>query len=373
MTAFGSPELAAAAGGVRPALDASSSVGPGVTRPRGAVAAAAVALGVLVLTGLPLGGWDHGPGAAPFAASLFVIGMAHGAADLAVFRRMVRGWPRRRSVAAALGYLAVDGLALLVLLAAPVVALSMFLFVSVLHFGATRRAGLVRRAVRGGGAYRVSFHGADIATGYGEAAAVVLTGFLLHPAATAAVFADLRQIAGGTAAFPLPVVQAAAVVATLGLAAAAAAAAYGLLRRRPDAGWRSATLLGIVTAHLLLPPLAAVGVLFLVWHAGPECVRLGGWLTPPDPPARRPAAGFRAGVFTLTRIITTHRRSLPLLIPTVVVVVVLAFAHRSAAAGTSVIEALAAFTLLAYAVLTPAHELLHAAARRSVWNEAGQG
>lgn len=268
--------------------------------------------------------------ALPFALSLLVLGMPHGAADGAVLWRERRGLDGRGGRLAA-AYLAVDAAALAVLLVAPAATLLAFLGLTVWHFGRTA-------ADRAGGKWL----GRTLA----EATLLVLLPFCFQPAATLALFDDLVALAGGDAGFPSVVVPLSAIACGVAglwwigsLFRSNAREGEGLERRD------FARLVALVLTPALLPPLASVGVLFLCLHAGPECCALGRRLFPET----------RGSLARLARV---HLVALPLWIPVLVAIAWLwpLAGERVPTAGP--LYAAALFTLLACCTLTPAHEWL---------------
>ena len=283
--------------------------------------------------------------ALPFALSLFAVGMPHGALDGAVFRGLSRDRPRGWVLTAAGLYLAVDLVFLAGLWAAPAALLVVFLAVTVVHFGhADGAAHPARPAFRG----------------YARAALVVLLPFVFQPDETLRVFTGLTRLAGGTTAFPTAVAPAAAAVCLAAGVVLAAAA----LRSLRDGGVRVAggevlwvALVGTTAA--LLPPLYGVGLWFIAWHALPELHRVATTWLPGDP--------------ALPWVRTGHAASAALLVPTLLLALPLAANSwkRSDVAGSAsgAIVTLAGITLLAYAVLTPAHELLQRYAAKRATRE----
>ena len=281
--------------------------------------------------------------AVPFAASLLLLGMPHGAADAWALRRAARtrgpAWAKRQLVA----YLGVDAAAVCLLLAAPAATLCGFLGLTAWHFGrsaADRRAGAAASA-------------AGLARELARATLLVGLPFAFQPARTLALF-DLLSAAAGGGAFPRAVVP----VAVGACVAAGGVLLVGLATgRRGEPGgpggpgrWaREAASLGALLAcPLLLPPAASVGVLFLALHAGPECVRVGREAGAASP---------------LAAVLRCHRVAWPLWALTVLLLLPAWPPVRAAVAagGGGPMLTLACLTLLAYAALTPAHELLRAA------------
>ncbi|BAM02607.1 Brp/Blh family beta-carotene 15,15'-dioxygenase [Phycisphaera mikurensis] len=282
--------------------------------------------------------------ALPFALSLLALGMPHGAADAAVLLnerpRRGPGWPR----STAAGYLAIDGAALALLLLLPAVALLAFLPLTVWHFGRTAASRVADEPPR---------------RCFAEAALLVLLPFAFRPGATLSLFDELVRLAGGDAPFPRAVVP----LATAACVASAGMLAADLWRERKGRARAAARLALLFLVPALLPPLASVGLLFLLLHAGPECADLG----------RRLFPGLRGPLRRLARV---HLVALPLWLPVLAAVAWLwpLAAERVPSAGP--IHAAALFTLLACCVLTPAHEWLRlrvAAPPRTAGSASAEG
>ena len=280
--------------------------------------------------------------ALPFALSLFVAGMPHGAADGAALRAAAAERPPGWGLCAAAAYLAVDGLALCVLLLTPAAALVAFLPLTVWHFGRTA----MEREPAAPRPRLFAVH-----------TLVIGLPFAFRPAATLTLFDDLVRLAGGSAGFP----RAAVPVAALCCVAAGAWLLFDLIREPTGRGRHALLLAALVVCPLLFPPLASVGVLFLFLHAGPECVFLGRRLSPP-------------GTGAWGSFLRLHRLALPLWLPVLAAVAWLWPHGREALPAAGPVRLLALWTLLACCALTPAHELLRAAlarARKPSLNPAG--
>ena len=264
----------------------------------------------------------------PFAASLLICGMPHGAADGALIhraaKRLTSAAPARITAGAVFLYTLAIAAAAAAFAAAPAPYLAAFLLVAVLHFAAA--------ATR---LERLRPHPPRFPEALAVSAAVVLLPFALQPDAAADVFSRAAALAGGPA-FPRPFVAAAGALGALGALAAAALAA-----RRRD-GIALARAAAVVISHALLHPLLAVGLWFFLWHALPETLRVGREL------ARRD------DLFPPAAFLRTHAASLPLLVPTL-----LAIAAALLALGVpTTIQSLAIAAIAAYAVVTPPHALL---------------
>lgn len=163
-------------------------------------------------------------------AAIGVVGMAHGASDLAIV-------PHRRRAAFLAAYALVGGLCLWWWVADPALALPAFLIASAVHFGLedAPHGGVVERVARG--------------------TSLVATPATLHMAS----LGDILRLGGSSATVPTMI----AVMAIAGGAAAAWLLACALRRR-------DLRLLAGTVALALLPPLVGFSVGFLILHAIPQ-------------------------------------------------------------------------------------------------------
>ncbi|MEM8883219.1 MAG: Brp/Blh family beta-carotene 15,15'-dioxygenase [Planctomycetota bacterium] len=186
------------------------------------------------------------------AAFVCVTALPHGAVDhlagRTVFGRWGRAWP------AVFGgvYLALLALTVAVWLAAPPLALTLFLLLSALHFGygdlRPERGGFVEAALRGS----IPVFGPIL---FWPAATAQLFGWLLPGTEPASVLAVTRTIASAT---------------PFALLAWAGLALYQYRFARKD-GFE---IIALVLLVLALPPLLSFGIYFCGWHSfrhGLEC------------------------------------------------------------------------------------------------------
>jgi beta-carotene 15,15'-dioxygenase len=255
---------------------------PGATDARPTVRAAVVwpsRAVVLLLTvafaaGLRVPGWVQ---YLPFAASLVLFGLPHGAVDHLVPARLAgRAADWRSVLGVALLYLALSGLCLALWFTAPAAAFVLFVLVTVFHWGA-------------GDLHALLFFGPEELGETGPVSRVLLlvlrgslpmlVPLLFFPdayrgvaSATAGLFgADAAALAGAfSQGFRLAV----------GAALAAVAGVF-LLRAAGDLAGRRRALPTVVLETLLLfaffavvPPVLAVGLYFALWHAPRHIARL---------------------------------------------------------------------------------------------------
>lgn len=294
-------------------------------------------------------GWLGGPGWSqrlaplPWLVSLVVVGLPHGAADLAVTRRVGRGSAARVFSI----YIACMVAVFVLFMAAPVPLVVLFAALSVWHFGMGHADG--QSPPVGPGLF------AQIRGAVARGAPVLGVPLAVWPAATAAVVIRLVDLVGS----PRQAERADAVFAPegirnvgIGLVALAVimlAAEAWATRRAPGALRRSlATAVDISVLGMLgaaTDPLFAVGLSFLVWHAWRHI-----WLLAPLVTAVEPHDGP-----TLWRaLVRLHAAALPLLVPTWAVI----FAAWWWLAPTHSARDLAILSLAVYLVVTPSHDLL---------------
>jgi Brp/Blh family beta-carotene 15,15'-monooxygenase len=304
---------------------------------------------VLAVTGWLWGDeWSARYAAWPWIVSLVCVGLPHGAADLAVARRRLKG---RQLAIAASGYVAVLGVSLLAFVAAPAIVLPAFVVLSAWHFG--------------------------LPLG-GVAVGVPL---IAWPDATADVAREVAAVVGGQPQF------ATADVRGLGLTIVAVSLVVlicNVIHAARHDGWRAAvadvldaaaiTLLGLTT-----DPLFSVGVFFLFWHAWREMPHVACELENPLPLRSTPARGrykSRRGT-SKTRskcssslhrpprlpvpenglmrvVLRVHLAALPLLVPTWLALAV-AWGLLPESRLEHSLRGLAILSLAAYVVVTPPH------------------
>jgi Brp/Blh family beta-carotene 15,15'-monooxygenase len=285
-------------------------------------------------------GWSARAAAVPWLVSLVIVGLPHGAADLAIARRLGGTAAALRLFA---GYIAVMGLVFGGFVFFPVPLVLLFTAVSIWHFGMAHAdcqsppiaAALWPRML------------AAVARG----APVIGVPLACFPAETCDIVARLLALTGGgAAATPL----APAVIRMAGFLLMAAAGAALLLEAVassavPGAARRSlATLVdlaAITAVGATTDPLFSVGLYFLCWHAWRHL-----WLLAPLVAAVRPTNSAALG----RAILRLHLAALPLLVPTWAALLGAWWwlsPHHSP-------RDLAILSLAVYLVVTPSHDLL---------------
>lgn len=275
----------------------------------------------------------------PWILSLVLIGLPHGAADLAVSRSACRG-----SVLWLIGtaYVALMGLVAVTFLIQPRSAIVAFVVASCWHFGSAHRA---EKAMGRGAVPRViavaargcAVLAAPLACWPVESsrAATELVSLTLHPVAESGLFASktVRLTGVGLAVIAL--------LSTL---------AEGVITTRTSEGLRRwwhliGELLAIAVLGWATDPLLSVGTYFLAWHAWRQM-----------DPLSMALGGIRSESWNdvgrgLVRI---HAAALPLLLPTWAAI---GFVWWTCFTGHTLRD-LALVSIGAYLIVTPAHELL---------------
>lgn len=297
-------------------------------------------LGIAATFGVVGGpGWSVALGPLPWLISLFVVGLPHGAADLALSRRAWCG--TSLAVAWLLYGLAMAGV-MVVFMAAPWPTLAVFLALSVWHFGWAHARELETAAP--GGMVR-------IASALAHGGVVLGIPLIAWPAETAAAANQLLALthrghprfeaAGGA------VLLTGLIVGAIGLVSLGAEVV--LTCRRNAAGRRLARLAFETTVFATLgwftAPLFSVGLSFLVWHGWRQMADLGESVVGVRPASCRALARSIACV---------HAAAIPLLVPTWIVVGATWWIVSTEHTATD----LAILSIAAYVVVTPAHELL---------------
>lgn len=283
--------------------------------------------------------WTATAGPLPWLVSLGLVGLPHGAADLAASRKAWRGWPL---LAVWMAYITIMAGVAGCFAAAPFPAIAAFTVLSCWHFGEAHRdtdhhaIGSRLRAV------------AALARG----CVVLAAPLIAWPAATAEVTTDLAALAVGSDAAAGLFAPSNVMAAGLALAAVASIAIVVetcSLARHPG-GWRaSCRLLVDLTVITGLgwgtDPLFSVGLSFLAWHSWRQMEPLADSLT------GAPAESWRGLGRALIRI---HAAALPLLIPTWAAIGVVWWLWSADHSPRD----LAIVSIGSYLILTPAHELL---------------
>ncbi len=234
---------------------------------------------VLLLTvafaaGLRAPGWVQ---YLPFAASLVLFGLPHGAVDHLVPSRLAgRAADRRSVLAVVLLYFFLSGLCLGLWFVAPVAAFVLFVCVTVFHWGA-------------GDLHALLSFGPDGLDGTGRASRALLlllrgglpmlVPLLFFPEVYGGVLTDAAGLFG-TGASALSGIFSPAFRLAAGAALAAVALLF-LFRAAGDLAGRRGLLLPVALETLLLfaffavvPPVLAVGLYFTLWHAPRHVARL---------------------------------------------------------------------------------------------------
>ena len=296
-----------------------------------------------------IAGWLGGPGWSerlaplPWLLSLVAVGLPHGAADLAVTRRLGRGSATRVFSI----YLACMAAVLAVFVAAPVPLIVLFAALSVWHFGMGHADGQAPAVGQG--------LGEQLRAALARGAPVLGVPLAVRPAATADVVICLVALVGSPgqadrarAAFTPEAIRVVGIgLVTLGAVMLLAEAwasrrAPGALRRSLDTAI-DVGVIGLLGATT--DPLFAVGLSFLVWHAWRHL-----WLLAPLVTAVEPHDGpslWRA-------LVRLHLAALPLLVPTWGVML----AAWWWLSPTHSARDLAILSLAVYLVVTPSHDML---------------
>lgn len=293
-----------------------------------------------VIAGLAGHSWSAAAAPLPWIVSLAVVGLPHGAADLAVTRRLVPGGARVAVWAAYVAIMATTGCAFVV---APLPVMALFVVLSCWHFGRSHAdtQGLPTPPGRALGSC------AAVARG----AAVIGVPLLNWPGESAGVAGNLLRLTGREAAAagwsPIAVRGLGAGLVAAGLAAFLAEWLLG--RRRPAV--RRGSVAAVVDLAIIAclavaaDPLLSVGMYFLIWHAWRQMGALAPVVAGVAP---------RSAPVLARCLLRIHVAALPLLVPTWVAI---GTAWMIASVPRSWHD-LAMVSIAAYLVVTPAHELL---------------
>lgn len=297
-------------------------------------------LGIAAICGVVAGpSWSISLGPLPWLISLVVVGLPHGAADLALSRR---AWCGTSLVVAWLVYGLTMACVAVVFMAAPWLTLAVFLALSVWHFG-WAHAGDDDPAAPGGIV--------RVASALAHGGVVLGTPLIAWPAETTDHVTRLLALthrghppfeAGSGAVLTTGLIVGAIGLVSLGVEV--------LLTCRRDAAGRRLARLALETGVFAAlgwctAPLFSVGLSFLAWH---------GWRQMAD--LADAVVGVRPGSWprlarALARI---HVAAIPLLVPTWILIGAAWWMVSERHTATD----LAILSIAAYVVVTPAHELL---------------
>ncbi len=302
--------------------------------------------------------WSARMAAVPWLIALVVVGLPHGAADLAVSRRLC-GWPATVRLFAAYG--AVMAVVMLALVLAPRPMLVFFAALSIWHFGLSHAQGQSLPVPEGWQWLTL----AAVARG----ASVLGVPLAVWPGETAAVVTDLVRFVGEEGAGPLlafapGTVRSAGVCLTVSGLMALACEAIATRRYQTAQGRSAEALVDLIIIGLLgvvADPLFSIGLYFLCWHAWREMRPLMAVIAPP---AARGSAGADDLAALARGVAAVHIAALPLLIPTWATLGngwwLLSPSHSP--------RDLAILSLAVYVVVTPSHEaLVDILASGSLW------
>ncbi|GAA2748520.1 Brp/Blh family beta-carotene 15,15'-dioxygenase [Amnibacterium kyonggiense] len=207
----------------------------------------------------------------PFAVSVLLFGLPHGALDHLVPARLDPGISRRRSIASVVLLYAVLGAATAaVWIVLPVAGFTLFILVTWFHWG---QGDLwLDRALGDAPPSRTDAALTVLVRG----ALPMLGPLLLHAREYAAVLRGTTGLLGARSAPAGALLESPVIRLTAALVLVALITAHLVVRRR--AGGRPAPAVGEITVlaifFLVVPPVLAVGLYFTFWHAVRHIVRL---------------------------------------------------------------------------------------------------
>jgi beta-carotene 15,15'-dioxygenase len=276
-----------------------------------------------------LAGW-------PFALSLIVIGLPHGAVDLAVSARLRGATTWLQSLRGFADYAILLVLVLAAAFAFPTPMVLAFAILSAWHFGSADALDLNESLGEN--------RGVSWLVAVARGSLVLALPFVCHPTDSCEIANRLLQLFGSEGTTVYDTVIAPVSVGILGLAFAVILVELLVQIRVGElyyAGILCLEIGSLVAAFAVLHPLFAMGAYFLCWHSWRHTRRL-----------IRLMEGESASI--PRAVLRLHLRSLPLLIPTLAVVAaVLAWVLPHATILDVAVVALAVFV-----VVTPPHQML---------------
>ena len=276
-----------------------------------------------------LAGW-------PFSLSLILIGLPHGAVDLAVSSRLSGATTWSASFRGFVGYIILLVLVLAAAFTLPTAVIVAFGLMSAWHFGTADVLDLNESVANN------SHESWLVAAARGSF--VLSLPFVFHPTSTCEVANRLLQMFGSNGANVSESIVTPVFVAILCLAFAVLFVEWCLRISSGDTHYAGILLLEIaslVAAFAILHPLFAMGSYFLCWHSWRQ--------------TRRLILLMEGESVSINRsVMLLHVRSLPLLIPTLLVVA----AVLTWALPNATIYDLAVVALAVFVVVTPPHQIL---------------
>lgn len=283
--------------------------------------------GSLLSVRAPVGEWV-------WCLGLLFAGMPHGAYDLAAIRKTSRG-PGQAFRCFAI-YTAVMILCCVGLLLLPTATVVAFLLLAAYHFGTSDSVW-----TRG----RARFNAVDHLAGLGRGLVVITAPFFFNPQASWRPFAEIAHAAGASSTL-LP--ENASTVPIIAGCLVLVALCFTLVRTlRPPTTLRQGceewlVILAVLALSATTPPLFAIGVYFVTVHAFGHCLRA---TTPEGAAPARP-------LLNAWRI---HIESIPLLLPSIAIVVIAAWLHG----GITPANVTLAFLAFCVVATLPHHLLWH--------------
>ncbi len=233
--------------------------------------------------------------------ALVIIGMPHGAFDLAVIRDQVSSQGVRAAAMTAVIYTMLTAVAAACFVFLPAATVVVFLLLSAHHFGVSDCVWTRGRAIRSA---------SDHIVGLSHGVAALAVPFISSPGEAWSPFLKIANAAGGAMSVDASVTRSvAAAVFVVAILVQIVVWVY----RRADARVfeQTGVILGVTLLGFTAPPLLAIGVYFLVVHALGHCIRADARCRVSQSP------GF-------AHAIVVHWRSAPLSIPSVAIVLIIA-------------------------------------------------
>ncbi len=233
--------------------------------------------------------------------ALVIVGMPHGAFDVAVIRDQVRSRGGRAAAMTAVIYTLLTAVATACFVFLPAATVVVFLLLSAHHFGVSDCVWTRGRAIRSA---------SDHIVGLSHGVAALAVPFISSPGEAWSPFLKIANAAGGAMSVDASLTR--SVAATLWVVAILVQIVLWV-SRRADARVieQAGVILGVTLLGLTAPPLLAVGVYFLVVHALGHCIRADARCRVSQSPG-------------IANALMVHWRSAPLSIPSVGIVVIIA-------------------------------------------------
>ena len=268
----------------------------------------------------------------PFAISLLLIGMSHGAVDLVLTGRLTGATSAAETFARFCPYLGIMVGSLAALIAWPMATLAVFVCLSAIHFGFADSADLEDR-----GHVDQRSDVVRVVRGLSRGFWIVGLPLMVWPKTSLSFAQEIERFVGHSATSVDPRLLSAAAVVLVGSAVLANICLWGQQLLSGQRSVVATDFLETVTLGIslsVLSPLFGLGLYFLIWHSWRHLRRVSAFL-------------YGETMLNGARLLQLHRASLPLLIPSLLCIAVLVvWRFETVTVSSFSVAAVATFTVV---------------------------